>query len=353
MRAAVFHGERDIRVEDIPNPGCGDADIVIKVAACGVCGTDVSAFEHGPGIFTARGQVPGHEFSGSVVTVGSRVSGIEVGDRVTAWPIVHCDRCPRCTDGEWHLCENAGGQSISAGEPGAFAEYVKVPRARLDRTVYRLPDEVSWVAGAMVEPLSVALNAVRMAAPGSLDSVVVMGLGMIGLGVVQALRIAGVQRIIGVDRAAQRLELATTLGASVVIDATAQDTADRVREITGSGPMGSARVDAVIECTGAHAPLADAIELLRPAGRLVLVGLYATPPTVDLNPALVKHLTIFGTFAYRTEYRTTLGLLAAGRLTADPLVSHRFPLEQVAEAYATQADRDASVKVMIVGDGVA
>lgn len=350
MRAAVYHGAHDVRIEDIPDPVCGDSDIVIKMAACGVCGTDVHAYEHGFQMFTAPGRVMGHEFSGLVEEVGSRVTGIEKGDRVTAWPIVHCDRCPRCAEGNWHLCEDAG-MSISAETPGAFAEYVRIPNARIDRTVYRLPDGVSWEAGAMVEPLSVGINAVQVAAPGPLDTVVVTGLGLLGLGVVQALRIAGVRQIIGVDRTPSRLRLAGTMGADVVIDANSEDTVARIRGLAGTGPTGTPQVAAVIECTGAQTPLTQAIEVLQGAGRLVLVGLYGKPPTVDLNLVMLKQLSLLGRFAYRTEYATTLGLLASGRLKADPLVSHRFALEQTADAFAAQADRDNSVKVMVVGEG--
>ncbi len=352
MRAAVYYGEHDIRVEDIPDPVCGDSDIVIKMAACGVCGTDVHAYDHGFSMFTAPGRVMGHEFSGQVEVVGSRVVGIQKGDRVTAWPIVHCDRCPRCAEGNWHLCEDAGTSVGSDDTPGAFAEYVRIPNARLNRTVYHVPDGVSWAAAAMVEPLSVGINAVGVAAPGPLDTVVVMGLGTLGLGAVQALRIAGVQKIIGVDRVPRRLEQGQALGADVVIDASSENTVERIRDLAGTGPTGTPQVAAVIECTGAETPLTQAIEVLRGAGRLVLVGLYGKPPTVDLNLVMLKQLSLLGRFAYRTEYATTLGLLASGRLKADPLVSHRFALEQTADAFAAQADRDGSVKVMVVGDGV-
>lgn len=351
MRAAVFHGLRDIRVEDVPDPECGVDDVVLQVASCGICGTDVSSYQH-PSMFASPGQVLGHEFSGRVVAAGSGVQGIAVGDRVTAWPIVPCDRCPRCTESNWQLCENQWGHGVSSGLPGAFAQYVRIPNARLNRTVYRLPPEVSWDAAAMVEPLSVALSAVGFVAAQPTETVVVMGLGMLGLGVVQTLVATGVGRVIGVDMAKPRLELARALGANEVVDAGAGDVPERLRELTGSGPMGSARVDAVVECTGVEAALAQATEILRFAGRLALVGLYASPPRLDVNTLILKQASLRGTFAYRTEYAAVLQLLASGRLSADALITGRFPLEETAAAFEAQLDRDTAVKTMVVGRDV-
>ena len=345
MKAAVFHGPGDIQFEDVADPICGDDDIVLQVAACGICGTDISAYKH-PSLFTSPGQVMGHEFSGRVVAVGSDVCGLAVSDRVTAWPCVHCDRCPRCVEGNWNLCERAWGHSISGGEPGAFAEYVRIPHARLDRTVYRLPDNVSWTAGAMVEPLSVGLAAARRASLRPTDTVVVMGLGMIGLSVLQAVRVSGVARAIGVDRSAVRLKQAAELGAEV-IDVSVTDVGEFIRTTTGEGPLGSARVDAVFECTGVEACLSLATAMVRVGGRLVLVGLHADVPRVDINSIIVKQLQAHGSFAYLTEFAAALQLLASGRLEADRLVSHTFPLAQTTDGFQTQMDPDGSVKVMI------
>ncbi len=348
MRAAVFHGVGDIRLEEIPDPECGPEDIVLRVASCGVCGTDVSSFQH-PTIFASPGQVLGHEFSGRVVAAGSGVRDISIGDRVTAWPIIPCGHCPRCAESNWQLCENQWGHGVSSGLPGAFAEYVRIPRARLNHTVFRVPDGVSWDAAAMVEPLSVALSAVKFVAAEPTETVVVMGLGMLGLGAVQALTATGVGRVIGVDLSARRLELARELGATDVVDAGAGDVGEQLRALTGPGPMDSARVDGIVECTGSEAALATSIGALRFAGRMGLVGLYAGKPSVDLNMLILKQATVRGTFAYRTEYAQTLQLLADGRISADVLVTGRFALDDTAAAFEAQCDRERSVKTMVVG----
>jgi threonine dehydrogenase-like Zn-dependent dehydrogenase len=174
-----------------------------------------------------------------------------------------------------------------------------------------------------------------------------MGLGMIGLGVVQTLRMSGVTGVIGVDRSEIRLTQARELGAETVIDATGTDVADGVRATAGVGPLSSARVDTVFECSGAPAALSQAVEILRPGGHLVLVALYGETPHVDLNSVIAKQIEVHGAWAYRTEFVTTLELLGSDRLVADRLVTQTFPVAQTVEAFRAQMDPEKSVKVMV------
>jgi threonine dehydrogenase-like Zn-dependent dehydrogenase len=339
LRAAVFHGAGDIRVEDVPDPRCGHADVVIRVEACGICGTDIHAYSHGATPFAAPGQVLGHEFAGSIVEVGAEVDNVSVGDRVTAWPIVHCDECPSCLGNNWHLCTNALGRSISSGEPGAFAQFVRIPRARLRRTLYTLPPGVDWTAGALVEPMSVGLHAASFAAGDSDTKVLVSGLGPIGLCVVQALRLARAH-IIGVDPSSRRRQAALQLGAELVFDPSDGKTAAQLREATSNA-------DAVCECSGAERALTFAIETTRPGGTVVLVGLYGRTLALAPDPILMRELRVQGVYAYRTEYQQALALLASGDLLATPLISHSYPLDRISEAFATQANAETALKVMI------
>src|ERR1041385_3146533 len=157
MRAGVFRGVRDVRVIDQPVPEIGPADVLLKVAACGVCGSDLRAYCEGTSV--APGQVMGHEFAGEVVAVGAAVDGIALGDRLIAPPLVACGTCARCREGDVQLCETSGIASIGYGLPGAFAEFVRVPGAVLGRTAFPLAAGVSYAEGAMVEPFAAALRA--------------------------------------------------------------------------------------------------------------------------------------------------------------------------------------------------
>src|SRR5664279_5657913 len=152
MRAAVFNGPRNLKVEEVANPVCEPVDVVVRVGASGVCGTDLHSYQHGA--FVRPGQIMGHEFAGTVVSVGTDVDGLAEGDRVAVMPLASCGRCLRCVAGSPHLCDKGVTATIGYGLPGSFAEYVRVPQAMLDRNVFRLPATMTMAEGALVEPLS-------------------------------------------------------------------------------------------------------------------------------------------------------------------------------------------------------
>ncbi|HXH97049.1 MAG TPA: alcohol dehydrogenase catalytic domain-containing protein, partial [Gaiellaceae bacterium] len=185
MRVGVYRGIRTIAVEEVPEPVAGLSDVVLEVKACGICGSDLHTFL--AGALVQPGQVLGHEFSGEVIEVGSAVSGISLGDRVTGIPIQPCDRCRRCNEGLGHLCEQMHETGIGFGIPGAFADRVRIPNATLGVNTHLLPDELSYEDGASVEPLAVAVHCVRRSAAQAGQSAFVFGLGTIGLHVAQVL----------------------------------------------------------------------------------------------------------------------------------------------------------------------
>lgn len=362
MRAAVLEGPCEIVVRDIPDPVCGDDDIVIRVVAAGICGSDLHAYT---GAFAQPGQVLGHEFSGTVVEAGRRVAGIAVGDRVTGSPAVDCEHCPRCREGNPLLCQNQAGNVIGAGLPGAFAEYLRIPRARLGRSVFHLPAGLDWVAGATAEPLGVGLHVAHLARVRPTETAVVLGLGPIGLYAVQGLRASGAGRVVGIDTQPARLALAERFGA-VVHDAGAGDSVARVAALTGGGgsaygdsaegAAAGASADVVCECSGIPAVLGQALAMVRRGGRLVVVALYEQRAELDMNQVVVKELDLRGSFGYGSGAWAGLGealdLLAAGTVDSHSLVSHRFALEDAAEAFRVQAARGAAVKVMLTQEGV-
>ena len=354
MRAAVLHGPRDIRVETVPDPECGEHDIVLEIAACGVCGSDLHMYTKA--MFMEPGQIAGHEFSGRVVAVGNQVDGIEVSQRVTASPNVDCGRCARCSAGEPLLCENQAGNVISAGLPGAFAELVRIPKARLGQTVFQLPDSMAFETAALIEPYAVGLHIAHNARPGLHDTAVVFGLGMIGLAAVQTLMLAGAARVIGVDRSAKRLAAGLEVGAESVVDASSEGWKAELAELTGGGSAGyggaqSGNVDIVCECTGSPVVLRTAIETARRGGRLVVVALYEETAELDPNQIVIKDLRMHGSFGYGSGafrgFPDALSLLDEGKLATEPLITHRLELGQIESAFEAQLDRDESIKVMV------
>lgn len=344
MRAGVFRGVHTIEVEEMDKPSTGPQGIVINVKACGICGSDLHSFHQGA--FVENGQIMGHEFSGEVVEVGSDVEGIQVGDRVTALPLTDCGICPRCIEGNPHLCETGLAASIAYGLPGAFAEFLHIPRAILGKTVFLLPDEVSYEEGAMVESFSVGLHAVRLAVPEPTDTAVVIGLGAIGQSVVQSLKAMGVGNIIGVDISQLRLEKAEVSGANVVIDASATDPLDEVRELLGEGAYGvGSRADLVFECSGATLMLQEAIQMVRAGGKLLITALFDGNVPIDATMIVQKELNVQGTFGYKGEFSKSIELMRAKRVNVEQLITHRFPLDQIQQAFELPGSH--SLKVLI------
>ena len=328
MRAAVYHGPRDIRVEDIPRPSLAANEILVRVRACGICGSDLHTYRYGlfedlgREIEGAVGRVMGHEFAGEVAELGSDVTGLQIGDR------------------------------IAGIGRGAYAEYATVEVA--ERNVHPLPPHVSFEEAATLEPLATSIHGVRLAAPSSGETVVVLGAGIIGLGALQVLKATTSARVIVVDGADRRLEMARQLGADVVVDFRTVDPVEAVIDLSG-GPAPIPRlgyrggyVDAVLDCAGAPSSTQQGLEMLKQEdGRLVLVALFEHPGPLDRNQIVRKHATLLGSWAWTTDdFRMGLDLLASGRVDRRALVSHEFPLDQAPEAFAFQ-ETGTPIKVVV------
>jgi threonine dehydrogenase-like Zn-dependent dehydrogenase len=240
MKVAVMRGPRDIIVEEAPYPRLEPDGVIIRIRACGICGSDLHMYRHGP---PAPWRM-GHEFSGDVVEVGADVSGVAVGDRIAAMCGEGCGHCYWCRQGQWLKCSEM--KLLGYGMEGAFAEYVSIPHLEMGRYAAGLPASLTYEVGATAEPLSVGLYAVDRSRPRPEDTVVVIGAGVIGLCIVRVLRDRGFKNVIVSGRRSGRLKLAEESGAGVVVDAAREDIVARVRELTKARGA-----DIVYECAGA------------------------------------------------------------------------------------------------------
>ena len=304
---------------DVPAPFVGDGDALIAVRACGICGSDIHGFDGTSG----RRMPPlimGHEASGVVVEVGRGAGSWRVGDRVAFDSTIFCGACPACLEGRSNLCEQRAvlGSSFQGNRhDGAFAELVAVP----GRGLVSLPDELTFERAAFAEPLSVALHAVALAGDFAGKTVAVVGTGVIGLLVVQALRVAGAGRVLAVDLDPKRLEIARGFGADATFLADDEEVERRVFAATGGRGA-----DAVIEAVGVSAAIRTAIGCARRGGRIVLIGNITPTVEIPLQVVVTGELILVGACASAGEIGRGVELLAGGEIEVDPLTSVVAPL---------------------------
>ena len=318
MEALLLTEYKKLELVRMPEPDIGPDDLLVRVRACGICGSDVHGFDGSTGRRIPP-LVMGHEAAGEVVRGGANIHDLNPGDRVTFDSTIYCGQCFYCTRGDVNLCDNRQVLGVSPGpyrRHGAFAEFVAVPR----RIVYRLPDALSFEHAALIEAVSVAVHGVNLTPVRLGDTAVVVGSGMIGLLAIQAARLAGCAKVIAIDIDAGRLQQAARLGAAYTLAAEAQ-TAARVRELTaGRG------ADVALECVGAEAPIRTAIGCVRKGGAVTLVGNLAPQIGFPLQEVVTRQLRVQGSCASSGEYPAVIELLAAGAIRVDPLISAVAPL---------------------------
>ncbi len=286
MKALVLKEYMKFSFEDAPMPQIAPTDVLVQVKACGICGSDI----HGMDGSTGRRRPPiimGHEASGVITEVGSQANGWKRGDRVTFDSTVFCGNCKFCRRGDINLCDNRRVLGVSCEDyrqHGAFAEYVAVP----ERVLFKLPDRVSFETAAMVEPVSIAFHAVRRTPIVLDDTAVVVGAGMIGLFVVQALKLAGCGKIIAVDVIPDKLKMARDLGATHIIDSSKEDTVARVQAL--SGGYGA---DLAIEAVGMTQTVDMAVRCVRKGGSITLVGNLSPKIELPLQSVVTRELTVY------------------------------------------------------------
>lgn len=322
MKAAVFKGAgQPMQIEDIPDPSPQERQLVVEVAYCGICGTDLHSTREGPAMLPCN-SVLGHEFVGEVVGLGKQLQGHwQQGDRVCALPFISCGKCAACLTGRPFECDALSCIGLDA--PGGFAEYV----ATSEFNTLKLPDELTTLDAALIEPLAVGLHAVRVGGLRAGQRVLITGAGPIGLAVALWARFFGARDVVVSEPATERRELALSMGATRVMQP-GEGLAEQYADLTGGLP------EILFECVGAPGLLQQCIDIAPRRATLVPVGVCEQPDTILPFPALVKELALQFAIAYtRADYETVITMLAQGRIDASPMVTGSVSLEEMPAAF--------------------
>jgi L-iditol 2-dehydrogenase len=341
MKALLLTKYRELEYTDAPVPEIGERDVLVRVAACGICGSDVHGYDGSSGRRIPP-LIMGHEAAGVVERVGGAVRNAKPSDRVTFDSTVSCGECDYCRAGRVNLCERRMVLGVSCGDyrrHGAFAEFVAVP----EQIVYKLPDGMPIEHAALIESVSIAVHAVGRVSIKPQDDVLVVGSGMIGLLVIQALRHTGCKRIIAVDQQPERLALARKLGADEVINATNENIADRIAQVTGGNG-----VDVAFEVVGSGPTVDAAISALRKGGHLVLIGNLAPRIEVPLQAIVTRELTLHGSCSSAGEYPRCIELMANGAVDVAPLISATAPLSEGAAWFDRLYNREPGLMKVLL-----
>lgn len=342
MKALVLKAYNELVYEEVAKPELSADEVLVEVKACGICGSDV----HGMDGSTGRRLPPivmGHEAAGVIAEVGANVKDWKKGERVTFDSTVSCGDCHFCRKGLINLCDNRKVLGVSCEEyrcDGAFAEYVAVPA----RILYRLGKAISFEQATFTEPLSVAVHAVNRTPISKGDTAVVVGTGMVGLLVVQALRVAGASEIIAVDIDKSRLELAQQLGASVGLKADECSIKEEVLKRTGG--LGA---DVSLEVVGFAETVKTAEAVLRKGGSLTLIGNFSAVVEWPLQSVVTREISVFGSYISRGEYPVCLEMIESGKVNVDALISTTAPLSEGAAWFKRLYNKEPGLfKVILV-----
>jgi L-iditol 2-dehydrogenase len=338
MRVAMYYNNNDIRVEDVPTPEIGPSELLVRIEASGICGSDVMEWYR----IKKAPLVLGHEIAGEVAEVGQGIDRYKKGDRVVASHHVPCNSCRFCLRGHHTVCDTLRSTHF---DPGGFAEYVRLPAINVDRGVYLIPDGVSFEEASFAEPLACVLRAQRIAGIGPGDTVMVMGSGIAGLLHIQLACAMGAGRVLATDVSETRMAAAKKFGADIVIDA-AEDVLSELRR-ANDGQL----ADKVMVCTGARSANLQALELVERGGTVLFFA--PTDPGVTI-PVSINDLFFRNDITLTTSYAgspadhvTALELIRAHRVRVKEMITHRLSLEETSKGFQLVAEAQDSIKVII------
>jgi 2-desacetyl-2-hydroxyethyl bacteriochlorophyllide A dehydrogenase len=338
MKAVRLESIGNLFARDVEKPTPGPDDLLVRVEACGICGTDRHLLH---GEFPSTPPVTlGHEFCGIVEAIGTEVTGFRLGDRITGDPNISCGRCPQCMNGRVNLCRNL--RAIGIHRDGGFADYVIVPQ----KQAFTLPLDLDPVHGAFCEPLACCLHGIDMAEIKAGSSVVVLGGGVIGLLTVQLARLAGATTVILSTRQAVKRQLAEDVGATATVDPSSSDIIDAIAGPNGLVPGG---VDVVIECAGVPETVEQTTRLAKAGGTVVILGVMPQGAKVQLEPfdILFRELRVLGSFINPFVHRRAADLVASGAIELDKLITRRITLDDAPEVIGHPA-APGEVKVLVI-----
>ena len=337
MKASRFLGNKTFAVTDLPTPHAGPGELVLRNQVCGVCGTDVHIYHGEPGSTDVNPPVVlGHEYSGEVVEVGEGVTGFAVGDHVTVDPNIYCGHCAYCQNGKKQLCPSM--EAIGVTRDGGFAQYSRIPASQ----AFKLEPTVPWEAAAMAEPLACCLHGIDLAGIQVGDKVCVVGGGAIGLLMVQLAKLSGASQIVLSEPNEKRRQVGLQLGANAALDPTRPDAQEVFAQVLDGG------ANVVIECVGNVPAVKSAFQFAGKGATVLLFSVPKVDATFDLPlfDVYKKELTIKGSFVNPDTHARAVALINSGKVDFGPIITHRFPLDQLPEAIAMQMS-DASIKVVV------
>ena len=340
MKAILYEGPGKLVVRDVPKPRVGPTDLLVRVRAAGICGSDLEmARGNRPSVIPPR--IPGHEVAGEVAEAGSQATRFQEGDRVVVEPIISCGECRNCRVGRYNICREL--KFVGVHTDGAFAEFLVMPEWR----VYRFPEHLSYEEAAVLEPTAVGVHVVNRAQVSLGDTVVILGAGPIALQIAQVAKRRGACQIIMTDVLDYRLELARKLAADHVINVDRENPLRYIHQVTdGEG------ADLVIEAVGKSGTILQTMDLVRVGGRIHIAGLsverFVTEPPTFWMRQLLKEVTIETSRSYGAgDWAAAIKLASKGDINLKALVTHRFPLERAQRAYEVAAKKlENSVKVL-------